>query len=102
MSWGKERAYTALLNYVPGVQEAYDEVVAHHYRSLLEISLLPISTLFITDHVETQVMCDKEVDIEPRFSALVPNRLKTEKVCNKAMRRKPCTLRYVPDWSVTQ
>ena len=103
MRWIKERVCTALLKYVPGVQEAYDEVVAHHYRSLLGICLLPMSGLFfMSNHVKTQGKCDKEVDIEPRFLELVLDWLKTKGMCNKAVRRKPYTLRYVPDWFVTQ
>ena len=36
-----------LLKYVPGVQEACDEVVTQHYRPLLEMHLiLPMSGIF--------------------------------------------------------
>ena len=91
-----------LLKYVPGVQEACDEVVAQHYRPLLEIHLLlPTSGLFfIPDHL-TQEMCNKEVDIEPCFLQLVPDRLKTQGMCDKTVHNKPWLLKYVPDWFVT-
>ena len=46
-------------------------------------------------------MCNKEVDIEPRSLALVPDRLKTEEMCNKAVCKDPWLLKYVPDWFVT-
>ena len=103
MRWIRERVCTVLLKYVPGAQKAYDEVVTHYYRSLIEISLPPLPDLFfMPDHINTQGMCAKEVDIEPRFLELVSDRLKTKGMCNKAVRRKPYTLRYVLDWFVTQ
>ena len=92
-----------ILKYVSGVQEASDEVVARHYRLLLEIYLLPMSGLFfIPDHLKTQEMCNKEVNIEPCFLALVPYRLKAQGMCDKAMQNKPWLLKYVPDWFVTR
>ena len=103
MRWIRERVCTVLLKYVPGAQKAYDEVVTHYYRSLIEISLPPLPDLFfMPDHINTQGMCAKEVDIEPRFLELVSDRLKTKGMCNKAVRRKPYTLRYVLDWFETQ
>ena len=33
-----------ILKYVPGVQEAYDEAVAHYFRLLLESCLSPTSS----------------------------------------------------------
>ena len=47
-------------------------------------------------------MCNKEVDIKPCSSALVSDHLKTEEMCNRAVRREPYTLRYVRDWLITQ
>ena len=92
-----------MLKYVPGAQEMYVEEVVHYYRPLLELYLLLMSGLFfIPDHLKTQEMCNKEVDIEPCLLALVPDHLKTEEMCNKAVRWKSYTLRYVPDWFVTQ
>ena len=103
MRWIKERVSTVLLKYVPGAQKADDEVVTHYYQPLLEISLPLLPGLFfMSDHVNTQGMCDKEVDVEPSFLELVPDRLKTKGMCNKAVRSKPYTLRYVLDWIVIQ
>ena len=98
-----EGACDVLLKYVPGLQEACDEVVAQLCRPLLEIHLLlPTSGLFfIPDHLKTQEMCDKEMDIEPCFLRLVPNRLKTQGMCDKAVHNEPWLLKYVPDWFVT-
>ena len=58
-----------MLKYFPGTQEAYKEEVARHNRPLLKIYLLPMSRLFfIPDHLKTQEMCNKEVDINSHFS----------------------------------
>ena len=90
-----EGACTVLLHklkYLPGAQETYEEEVVRHYRPLLEIHLLPMSGLFfIPDHLKTLEMCYKEVDIEPRFLALVPDRLKAEE-----MRTRQCTRNRTP------
>ena len=103
MRWIKERVSTVLLKYVPGAQKVDDEAVIHYYRSLLEISLPPLPGLFLMpDHVNTQGMCAKEVDIEPCFLEHVPDHLKTKGMCNKAVRSKPYTLRNILDWFVIQ
>ena len=47
-------------------------------------------------------MRNEEVDIEPRSLALVPDRVKTQEMCNKAVHRDPWLLEYVPDWLVTR
>ena len=60
-----------MLKYVPGVQEAYDEAVAHCYRPPPEIYLVFIKA--------------KGVNIEPRFLLLVPDRFKTQEMCEKAV-----------------
>ena len=53
----------------------------------------------IPDHLKTQMMCGKAVRIESSSLAFVPDHLKTEGMCNEAVRRKPytTTLYYVPD-----
>ena len=53
----------------------------------------------IPDHLKTQGMCDEAVRIESSPLAFVPDYLKTEGMCNEAVRRKPytTTLYYVPD-----
>ena len=99
-----ERACDFFLKYVPGVQETCDEVVAQHYRPLLEVHLLlPTSGLFfIPDHLKTQEMCNKGVDMELCFLWFVPDHLKTQGMCDKAVHKKPWLLKYVPDWFVTR
>ena len=92
-----------MLKYVPGVQEAYDEAVGRHYSPLIGIYLLPMSGLFfITDHLKTQEMYNKEMDIEPRFLPLVAARLKTQGMCEKAVEKYPWLLKHFLDWFVTR
>ena len=92
-----------MLKYVPEVQEAYEEEMVRHCRSLLEIYLLSMSGLFfIPDHLKTQEMCKKEMDIEPRFLPLVPACLETQETCEKAGGKYPWLLKYVPNWFVTR
>ena len=85
-----------MLKNFPLDQEAYDVEVARHCRSLLDTHL-PITSglFFIPDHLKTQEMCNKKVDIKPRFLALAPDRLKTQEMCNKVVRREPFTLKHV-------
>ena len=47
-------------------------------------------------------MCNKEVDIKPHILVLVPDRLNTEEICNKAACKHPWLLKYVPDLCVTE
>ena len=72
-----------ILKYVPGVQEAYDEAVAHLHRPLPWIYLIRIKA--------------KDVDIEPCFLSLVSDRFKTQKMCEKAVEKYLWLLKYVPD-----
>ena len=47
-------------------------------------------------------MRSKEMDIEPCFLRLVPDRLKTPGICDKVKHNKPWLLKYVPKWFVTR
>ena len=76
-----------MLKYVPGVQEAYDEAVALRHRPPLWIYLIRIKA--------------KDVDIEPRFLIFVPDRFKTRRMCEKAVKKHLWLLKYVLDWFVT-
>ena len=42
-------------------------------------------------------MCDIAVCMELYSLEFVPDRFKTQKICNEAVRRKPETLGFVPD-----
>ena len=98
-----------MLKYVPRAQKAYDEAVAYYFRLLLERWLLPpppslmsSGLFFIPDNIRTQKMCERAVKDEPHSLALVPDRLKTQEVCNKAVRKSPWLLKYVTNWFVTK
>ena len=56
---------------------------------------------FIPDRFKTQGMCDAAVCMEPYFLALIPNGLKTRKMCDKAVRKERFSLWFVPDRFVT-
>ena len=76
-----------ILKYVPRFQEAYDEALVRLRRPLPWIYLIRIKA--------------KDVDIEPRFLPLLPDRFKTQKMCEKAVEKYQWLLKYVPDWFVT-
>ena len=76
-----------MLKYVLGDQEAYNEAVVCHRRSLPWIYLIYIKA--------------KYVDIEPRFLPIVPDRFKTREMCEKAIKKYLLLLKYVLDWFVT-
>ena len=76
-----------MLKYVLGDQETYDEAVVCHRRSLPWTYLICIKA--------------KDVDIEPCFLPLVPDRFKTRETCEKAIKKYLWLLKYVPDWFVT-
>ena len=59
------------------------------YRPLLEIYLIHIKEVL------------KKVDIEPRFLVHVPDCLKTQGMCKKAVEKYLLLLKYVPDYFVT-
>ena len=62
-------------------------MVAHRRRPLQWIYLIRIKA--------------KNVDIEPRFLPLVPDRFKTPGMCEKVVKKYLWLLKYVPDWFVT-
>ena len=76
-----------MLKYVPGAQEAHDEAVACRRSPLPEIYLICIKA--------------KDVDIQPRFLPFVPDRFKTQDMCEKAVKKYLPLLKYVPDWIAT-
>ena len=67
----------------------YKGVVPCCRRPLLEIHLIPIKEVL------------KKVDIKPRLLPLVPDRLKTQEMCEKAVEKYLWLLKDVPDWFLT-
>ena len=49
------------------------------------------------NHLKTQKMCNKAVRMEPYLLEFVPDHLNTPEMCNKTVRINPYTLKYVPD-----
>ena len=56
----------------------------------------------IPDHLKTQEMCDEAVRIGLWSLRYVPDHLKTQEMCNLAIKLDPCTLVCVPDQYKTQ
>ena len=44
----------------------------------------PYSLGFVPDHLKMQEMCIKAVEVDPSFMELVPDHLKTQEMCDKA------------------
>ena len=57
---------------------------------------------FVPDRLRTQKMCNKAVCIDPCSLEFTADQFKTQKMCNKAVRRELYTLRYVSDHLGTQ
>ena len=57
---------------------------------------------FIPDHLKTQEMCEKAVEKSSHMLCHVPDHFKTQKMCDKAVRDDSFSLPCVPDWFVTQ
>ena len=49
------------------------------------------------DHLKTQEMCNKAVDLNPRTLRHVPDRFITQEMCDKAIMKDGSMLRFVPD-----
>ena len=56
----------------------------------------------IPDHLKTQEVCDEAVRIGPWSLRYVPDHLKTQEMCNEAIKLDPCTLACVLDQYKTQ
>ena len=58
-------------------------------------------TLFL-DELKTQEMCNEAVRIDPWLLYNIPNYLETQKMCNEAVRIDPWLLCDIPDYLKTQ
>ena len=52
---------------------------------------------YVPDDLKTQEMCNKAVEGDPWQLGDFPNHLKTEEMCEKAVEDQPETLQYVPN-----
>ena len=82
---GAFTALSCMLEYAYNPQERYDESCRR--SPLQEIYLIPIKA--------------KDVDMEPRFLVLVPDRLKNRGMCDRAACKYPWLLQFVTDWFLT-
>ena len=57
----------------------------------------PLNFWFMPDHLKTQEMCDKAVDKDPNLFKYVPDQSKTQEMCNKAVDKDSEMLMCVPD-----
>ena len=62
----------------------------------------PAAFFLIPDRFKTQEMCNKAVEEGPWWLEHLPHHLKTEEICNKAVRDHLFSLHFAPDWFVTQ
>ena len=62
----------------------------------------PYSLAFVPDRLKTQEMCDKAIEIDPFILWHAPNNLKTQEICIRAAGAGLGLLEYVTDWFVTQ
>ena len=62
----------------------------------------PAAFFVITDCFKTKEMCIKVVEVDPWQLEHTPNHLKTQGICNKAVKDYLFSLQFVPDWFVTQ
>ena len=67
---------------------------------LLEI--IPVWIREIPDNLKTQEICNEAMRIEPYSLAFVPDCFKTEEMCDKAVEIDPFILWYVPDYLKTK
>ena len=70
------------------------------YNDIMRI--IPNALHHIPDRFKTQEMCNKAVEKDPWQLKDVPNHFKTEEMCNKAVRHYLFFLQFVPDWFATQ
>ena len=54
------------------------------------------------DHLKTQDMCNEAMRINPISLSYVPDHLQTQELCDAAVRENPCELEFVPDHFKTQ
>ena len=56
---------------------------------------------FIPDHLKAQEMCNKAVEEDPLALGVITDQCKTQGMCDKAVRDDSSSLQYVPDWFVS-
>ena len=57
--------------------------------------------IYIPDRYKTQEMCDRIISDDSFSLRYVPHQYKTQQMCDKALDHCLAALKFVPDWSVT-
>ena len=73
-----------------------------HPRYVLQKNVASLVHIFIPDHLKTQEMCDKAVAHNPRVLDYIPDKFKTQEMYIKAVEIDPLQLRHVCDEFKTQ
>ena len=101
-----------ILKYISGIQEACNKeactlwyVPCQFWK--YEMSIKALGKVLNPmrdnpDHLKTQEMCNEAVRREPYTLECVPDHLKTREMCNKAVEEDPYRLKFVPDSLKTQ
>ena len=58
--------------------------------------------MVVPDRIKTQGLCNEAVGADPGLLAYTPDRVKTQEVCNEAVAHNSYTLRFIPDHLKTQ
>ena len=68
-----------------------------------EVMNVRLATFFlIPDRFKTQKMCNKASEEDPSSLMYVPDHFKTQKKCAKAFEEDFFSLKFIPDWFVAQ
>ena len=62
----------------------------------------PWALKYVPDRLKTQEMCNETVEENPWQLGYVPDHLKTREMCDEAVRDYLYSLQHVPYWFVTQ
>ena len=60
------------------------------------------SIMMMPDHLKTRKLCNETVHMEPNLLAYFPDHLTAQEICNEAVRREPYTLWFISDHPKTQ
>ena len=65
------------------------------YKKVVEKN--PSSLQYVPDHLKTQGMCGKAIEVDTYTLKFVPDHLKTEEMCEKVAEERSYLLQYVPN-----
>ena len=99
-----------MLRHVPDnfkIQEMYDTAVRMDPDMIMVLDgvlfrFLSVLLLLVPDHIKTQGMCEKAVERNSRLLEDVPDRLLTQEMCDIAVRMEPWSSRIISDHFISQ